>query len=140
MTTYRVLLVEDEEDNLNLFAQLLTLRDCQVLVARDGREAITIAQREVPDLILMDLSLPALDGWEATRTIKSIPALAHIPIVALTAHAMVGDKEKALAAGCDGYIPKPIDIASFYKQVRPYLPASPSAAGAGNAPRSGEET
>jgi len=130
MTIYRILIVEDERDNLNLFVQLLTMHGCQVLTARDGREAITIAQREVPDLILMDLSLPALDGWEATRTIKGIPALAHIPVIALTAHAMVGDRERALTAGCDGYITKPIDVTSFFEQVRVYLPDPPPLTGA----------
>jgi len=122
MTAYRILVVEDERDNLNLFVQLLAFHGCRVLTARDGREAITVAQREVPDLVLMDLSLPALDGWEATRTIKGIPALAHIPVIALTAHAMKGDQERALAAGCDGYITKPIDVMSFFDQVRAYLP------------------
>lgn len=128
MTTYRVLVVEDERDNLDLLVQLLTLHDCEVLTARDGREAIAIAQREVPDLILMDLSLPALSGWEATRTIKGIPALAHIPVIALTAHAMVGDRERALAAGCDDYIPKPIEVVTFFDQVRLHLPEPPHAA------------
>ena len=127
MAAYRVLVVEDEEDNMNLFVQLLTYHGCQVLEARDGREAIAFAQREAPDLILMDLSLPYLDGWEATRTIKGIPALSHIPIVALTAHAMVGDRERALEAGCDGYIGKPIEVAYFFGQVRPYLPEKPAA-------------
>ena len=129
MTAYRVLVVEDERDNRHLFYQLLTFHGCQVLTARDGREAITVAQREVPDLILMDLSLPALDGWEATRAIKGIPELAHIPVIALTAHAMVGDRERALAAGCDGYISKPIDVSSFFDQVCAYLADPPPAAG-----------
>jgi two-component system cell cycle response regulator DivK len=133
MTAYRVLVVEDEEDNMNLFVQLLTFHSCQVFTARDGREAITIAQREVPDLILMDLSLPALDGWEATRAIKGIPELVHVPIVALTAHAMVGDRERALAAGCDGYITKPIDVMSFFDRMRAYLPDEPGPAEEGGA-------
>ena len=128
MTSYRILVVEDEEDNMNLLVQVLTYRGCQVLTAVDGREAITTAQQQVPDLILMDLSLPALDGWEATRAIKGIPELSHIPVVALTAHAMVGDRERALAAGCDGYISKPIEVLKFFDQIRPYLPESPSAA------------
>jgi CheY-like chemotaxis protein len=130
MKRYRVLVVEDEEDNRNLFDQLLTYHGLEVLTARDGREAIAFAQEHVPDLILMDLSLPYLDGWEATRTIKGIPALAHIPIVALTAHAMVGDRERALEAGCDGYISKPIEVARFYGQVQPYLPDEPAGGGA----------
>ena len=113
---------------MNLLVQVLTYRGCQVLTAVDGREAITTAQQQVPDLILMDLSLPALDGWEATRAIKGIPELSHIPVVALTAHAMVGDRERALAVGCDGYISKPIEVLKFFDQIRPYLPESPSAA------------
>ena len=127
MTTYRVLVVEDERDNLQLFVQILTLHGCEVFAARDGREAIAVAQREVPDLILMDLALPALDGWEATRTIKSIPELAHIPVVALTALAMKGDQERALEAGCDGYITKPIEVTTFFDQVCAYLPEKPAA-------------
>ena len=133
MTAYRVLVVEDEEDNMNLFVQILQYHGCEVLQACDGREAITVAQRELPDLILMDLSLPALDGWEATRAIKDIPALAGIPVVALTAHAMVGDREKALRAGCDGYISKPIEVTTFYEELLGYLPDRVSSAPAGGA-------
>jgi two-component system cell cycle response regulator DivK len=106
---------------MDLFCQILEYHGCQVLKAGDGREAINMTQGEAPDLILMDLSLPALDGWEATRTIKAIPGLAQIPIVALTAHAMVGDRERALQAGCDGYISKPIEVARFYEQLLQYL-------------------
>jgi len=121
MKTHRVLVVEDEKDNMDLFCQILEFHGCQVLKAGDGREAINMTQSEAPDLILMDLSLPALDGWEATRTIKAIPHLADIPIVALTAHAMVGDRERALQAGCDGYISKPIEVARFYGDLQKYL-------------------
>jgi CheY-like chemotaxis protein len=121
MKTHRVLVVEDEKDNMDLFCQILTFHGCEVLKAIDGREAINMTQSEQPDLILMDLSLPALDGWEATRTIKAIPHLAQIPIVALTAHAMVGDREKALQAGCDGYISKPIEVAQFFDSLQKYL-------------------
>ena len=121
MKTHRVLVVEDEKDNMDLFCQILEFHGCQVLKAEDGREAINMTQSEEPDLILMDLSLPALDGWEATRTIKAIPHLANIPIIALTAHAMVGDRERALQAGCDGYISKPIEVARFYDDLQKYL-------------------
>jgi two-component system cell cycle response regulator DivK len=121
MTTRRVLVVEDERDNMDLFVQILRFHGCEVLKACDGREAINLTQQEIPDLILMDLSLPALDGWEATRAIKDIPEVSHIPVVALTAHAMVGDKERALEAGCDGYISKPIEVTSFYDEVCAYL-------------------
>ena len=121
MRSYRVLVVEDEKDNMDLFCQILEFHGCRVLKAVDGREAINAAQTQEPDLILMDLSLPALDGWEATRTIKDIPGLAGIPIVALTAHAMVGDRERALEAGCDDYFTKPIDVDAFVAFIRPYL-------------------
>lgn len=121
MKTHRVLVVEDEKDNMDLFCQILEFHGCQVLKAGDGREAINMTQSEVPDLILMDLSLPALDGWEATRTIKAISHLASIPIIALTAHAMVGDRERALQAGCDGYISKPIEVARFYDDLLKYM-------------------
>jgi two-component system cell cycle response regulator DivK len=131
MTARRVLVVEDEEDNMNLFVQILHFHGCEALRARDGREAITVAQRELPDLILMDLSLPALDGWEATRAIKDIPDLAGIPVVALTAHAMVGDREKALEAGCDGYISKPIEVTSFYEELLGYMSDRVASAPAG---------
>jgi two-component system cell cycle response regulator DivK len=133
MTAHRVLVVEDEEDNMNLFVQILHYHGCETLQARDGREAITVAQQELPDLILMDLSLPALDGWEATRAIKDIPDLAGIPVVALTAHAMVGDREKALDAGCDGYISKPIEVTAFFDELLGYLPDRVPSAPAGGA-------
>jgi len=133
MTAHRVLVVEDEEDNMNLFVQILHFHGCEALQARDGREAITVAQRELPDLILMDLSLPALDGWEATKAIKGIPELAGIPVVALTAHAMVGDREKALSAGCDGYISKPIEVVKFFDELLGYLADKVSSATAGGA-------
>ena len=131
MTTHRVLVVEDEEDNMNLFVQILNYHGCEALQACDGREAITIAQQELPDLILMDLSLPALDGWEATKAIKDIPELVGIPVVALTAHAMEGDREKALSVGCDGYISKPIEVTTFYKELLGYMPDRVSSASVG---------
>ena len=121
MKTPRVLVVEDEKDNMDLFVQILHFHGCEVLKTVDGREAINITQEEKPDVVLMDLSLPALDGWEATRALKGIPEVSHIPVVALTAHAMVGDRERALAAGCDGYITKPIEVTSFYDQVCDFL-------------------
>ena len=125
MKAPRVLVVEDEKDNMDLFVQILHFHGCEVLKAVDGREAINVTQEQVPDLILMDLSLPALDGWEATRALKGIPELAHIPVVALTAHAMVGDRKRALEAGCDGYISKPIEVTSFYDEVCAFLEEPP---------------
>lgn len=103
----KILVVEDIEDNLELVIQILGKR-YQMLEARDGEQGLEVARRELPDLILMDLSLPVLDGWEATRRLKEDPELKSIPVVAITAHAMGGDREKALAAGCDDYLTKPI--------------------------------
>ena len=106
----RILVVEDNSDNMMLITDLLQTLEYVVLQAGDGETGVAVAEAEQPDLILMDLSLPVMDGWTATRHIKSNPALEHIPIIALTAHAMVGDRERALAAGCDDYLAKPIDL------------------------------
>src|SRR5262245_48216969 len=105
----RILCVEDNDDNIFTLHRRLTRWGHTVSIARDGREGISMARSERPDLIVMDLSLPAVDGWEATRTLKSSDETKHIPILALTAHAMVGDREKALAAGCDDFATKPIN-------------------------------
>ena len=104
----RVLIVEDVELNRDLLAQLLE-DDYSLVFATDGADGIAAAERERPDLILMDLSLPVVDGWEAIRRLKADSALAGIPVIALTAHAMGGDEEKARAAGCDDFLTKPID-------------------------------
>ena len=106
----RILVVEDNRDNMMLISDLLQTLEYVVIQAGDGKTGVALAEAEQPDLILMDLSLPVMDGWTATRHIKSNPALEHIPIIALTAHAMVGDRERALAAGCDDYLAKPIDL------------------------------
>jgi CheY-like chemotaxis protein len=121
----RILIVEDQEDNLAVVQNILevVLRQKDVCVARDGHEGIRMAYEHSPDLILMDLSLPKLSGWEVTRSLKSNPRFRKVPILAVTAHAMVGDREKALAAGCDGYFPKPIEVDEFVRFVRPYLVA-----------------
>jgi CheY-like chemotaxis protein len=116
----KILIVEDMELNRDLLEQLLE-DDYQVVTAIDGIDGIAMAQRENPDLILMDLSLPVLDGWDATRRIKADAALKHIPIIALTAHAMRGDEEKALAAGCDGYLSKPIDEDVLFSLIKRHL-------------------
>ncbi len=118
----KILIVDDNEDNRELVSKVLRIRGYIVVEAVDGRTAIRMAQEEMPDLILMDISLPDIDGYEATRTIKSMEGLEDVPVVALTAHAMKGDREKALEAGCDGYISKPIDIHSFPDQVGSFLP------------------
>ncbi len=121
MAKNRILVVEDNPDNRTLIMDILLSMDFEVIEAVDGEEGIRKAEDEQPDLILMDLSLPHLDGWTATRQIKANPALESIPIIALTAHAMVGDREKALAAGCDDYLSKPIDLRELVVKIRKYL-------------------
>jgi len=117
----RILVVEDNEQNLYLATFLLERNGYEVITAEDGSEAIEKAKMEKPDLILMDMQLPEMDGFEATRRIKSIPEISHIPIVAVTSYAMVGDKEKALAAGCVGYIEKPFMPENFVSEIEKYL-------------------
>ena len=104
----KILVIEDVEFNRDLLVQLLE-DDYEVLTAVDGQEGIALAERERPDLVLMDLSLPVIDGWEATRRMKADPRLKHIPIIALSARAMIGDEEKARQAGCDDYLSKPLN-------------------------------
>lgn len=104
----KILIVEDGELSRDLLVQMLE-SDYKIITADDGAAAVELAQREHPDLILMDLSLPVVDGWEATRRLKADPELADIPIIAVTAHAMRGDEERARASGCDDYLSKPID-------------------------------
>ena len=106
----QILLVEDNDANREMLSRRLKRRGYVVIDAADGQQAVETAQSARPDLILMDMSLPVMDGWEATRRIKDDPALKHIPIVGLTAHAMVGDREKALQAGCNEYATKPVDF------------------------------
>jgi CheY-like chemotaxis protein len=115
-----ILLVEDIEQNRELILQLLE-DDYDVVEAADGAEAIRLTAERRPDLILMDLSLPVIDGWEATRRIRADPSLAHTPIVAVSAHAMRGDREKAIAAGCDDHVSKPIDFDELLRVVAKYL-------------------
>ena len=121
----RILIVEDSEDTVAVLTNILELMLDQhdVTVATDGHEGIQLANEVNPELILMDLSLPKLDGWEVTRALKSNPRFQHVPILALTAHAMVGDREKAVAAGCDDYYAKPIEVDEFIQFMRPYLTA-----------------
>ncbi len=118
----RVLLVEDNEDNWDMLSRRLTRRGYEVILAHDGATGVEKAEAEAPDLILMDMSLPILDGWTATQQIKAKDHLKHIPIIALTAHAMTSDKEKALAAGCDDYDTKPIDMARLLEKMEAFLP------------------
>ncbi len=116
----KVLIVEDVDLNRDLVVQLLE-DQYQVIEAINGQEGLEVAERERPDLILMDLSLPVMDGWEATRRLKANDDLRSIPVIALTAHAMVGDKEKALAAGCNDYLVKPLDEDELMAKIEKYL-------------------
>lgn len=120
----KILVVEDVEFNRDLLIQLLE-DDYEVITADDGAAGITLAEREHPDLILMDLSLPVVDGWEATRRIKANEALRSIPIIALTAHAMSGDAEKARECGCDDYLGKPIDEDLLFAKLTQLLGKDP---------------
>ena len=106
----RVLLVEDNEMNRDMLSRRLSRRGFDVLIAVDGAQGIQVAKTELPDLILMDMSLPVVDGWDATRQLKTDTQTQSIPVIALTAHAMSGDRDKALSAGCDDYDTKPIDL------------------------------
>jgi two-component system cell cycle response regulator DivK len=117
----RILYVEDNEDNVYMLRRRLERKGIEVIVANDGAEGIETAQREHPDLILMDLSLPVMDGWEATRRLKEVPVTRAIPIIALSAHAMAGDRERALAAGCDDYDTKPVDLKSLLAKIEALL-------------------
>ena len=112
-----ILVVEDNPQNRELVADLLALSGVRVLMAEDAETALELAAREAVDLVLMDVSLPRMDGLEAARELKRTPATAHLPVVALTAHAMKGDRERILAAGCDGYLTKPIDTRAFAAAV-----------------------
>lgn len=115
--TLRILLVEDNEENREMLGRRLLRRGHQLSFAADGAEAIDIATAELPDIVLMDLSLPVIDGWEATRRLKADPRTAAIPVIALTAHAMEGDRQRALEAGADDYDTKPIDLARLTGKI-----------------------
>jgi CheY-like chemotaxis protein len=125
MPSRRILIVEDEEANIAVVRNILEIMLDQddLFVARDGHEGIKMAYEHDPEIILMDLSLPKLDGWEVVRSLKSNHRFKKVPILALTAHAMVGDREKALEAGCDDYYAKPIEVDEFIHFMRPYLTA-----------------
>jgi len=116
-----VLLVEDNEMNLDMLSRRLEKRGFSVITATDGAQACDVASALQPDLILMDLSLPVMDGWEAARRIKSNPSLSRIPIIALTAHAVTGDRERSLAAGCDDYETKPVNFPRLLEKIATYL-------------------
>jgi CheY-like chemotaxis protein len=116
-----ILLVEDNEMNRDMLSRRLQRRGYTVEIAVDGQEGVSLAHSKRPDLILMDMSLPILDGWEATRQLKNHPETQHIPIIALTAHAMSGDREKAMAVGCDDYDTKPIELRRLLDKIKTFL-------------------
>jgi CheY-like chemotaxis protein len=118
----KILYVEDNEDNIYMLLSRLTRAGFTVVIATDGEQGVAVAASEKPDLVLMDLSLPVLDGWEATRRIKAAPETSRIPIIALSAHAMPGDAEKALAAGCDDFDTKPVELPRLLAKIRALKP------------------
>ncbi len=119
----RILLVEDQEMNRDMLSRRLKKRGYEVSIAVDGAEGVDKARSELPDLILMDMSLPVMDGWEATRTLKGDDATRAIPVVALTAHAMSTDREKALEAGCDAYETKPVELPRLLETIEKLIAA-----------------
>ena len=126
-TLAKILLVEDNEMNRDMLSRRLERKGYEVVLACDGQAGVDMAASELPDLILMDMSLPVLDGWQATRRLKANPATRHVPVIALTAHAMSGDRDKALEAGCNDYDTKPIDLARLLGKIETLLAARPSA-------------
>jgi two-component system cell cycle response regulator DivK len=117
----RILVVEDQEDNRKIMRDLLSASGYQSMEAASGDQGLAMAEHEVPDLILMDIQLPGLDGYEVTRRIKANPALKHIPIIAVTSYALSGDDQKAFAAGCDGYVTKPFSPRLLLAKIREFL-------------------
>jgi CheY-like chemotaxis protein len=117
----KILLIEDNEMNRDMLSRRLVKRGYEVVVAVDGQEGVEKARSEAPALVLMDMSLPVLDGWEATRSLRADPATRAIPVIALTAHAMAGDREKALAAGCDDFDTKPIELERLLGKIEALL-------------------
>jgi CheY-like chemotaxis protein len=117
----KILLIEDNEMNRDMLSRRLVKRGYEVVVAVDGQEGVEKARAEAPALVLMDMSLPVLDGWEATQALRADPATRSIPVIALTAHAMAGDREKALAAGCDDFDTKPIELERLLAKIEALL-------------------
>lgn len=121
----KILLVEDNEMNRDMLSRRLKRNGYDVVIATDGQQGVDMAASEAPDLILMDMSLPVIDGWEATRRVKGNDATRCIPVIALTAHAMAGDREKAIEAGCEDYDTKPVEITRLLEKITSLLSASP---------------
>ena len=122
----KLLLVEDNEMNRDMLSRRLLRRGYEIVMAVDGGQGVEMAGSELPDLILMDMSLPVIDGWEATRRIKAAQATRHIPVIGLTAHAMAGDREKAIEAGCDDYDTKPVELDRLIGKIEALLPGKPA--------------
>ncbi|RUM98933.1 response regulator [Pseudaminobacter arsenicus] len=120
----RILLVEDNEMNRDMLSRRLSRRGFEVLLAENGQAGVELTVSQRPDLVLMDMSLPVMDGWEATRRIKADPSTSAIPVIALTAHAMASDRDMALQAGCDDYDSKPVDLARLIQKIEQLLDAS----------------
>jgi two-component system, cell cycle response regulator DivK len=118
----RILVIEDNEDNRQIIRDLLTSLGCELIEAVDGVEGVAMAQSHRPDLILMDIQLPEMDGYEATRQIRTVPELAHVPIIAVTSYALSGDEAKARDAGCNGYVAKPFSPRELLAKIREFLP------------------
>ena len=123
----KILLVEDNEMNRDMLSRRLQRKGYEVVLAVDGQSGVEMTQTEAPDLVLMDMSLPVLDGWEATRRLKADAVTRHIPVIALTAHAMSSDREKALEAGCDDYDTKPVELARLLGKIEALLSGSQAA-------------
>lgn len=117
----KILLVEDNEMNRDMLSRRLTRRGFEIAIAVDGQQAIAMARSGCPNLVLMDMRLPEIDGWEATRQLKADPATRHIPVIALTAHALPGDRERAVEAGCDDYDTKPVEFARLLAKIETLL-------------------
>jgi CheY-like chemotaxis protein len=124
----RILIVEDNPDNLELVRFLINQAGHQVLAATDGRKGLALARQQLPDLILLDLGMPELDGWSVAEELKKDPLTNSIPVVAITAYTLPGDRRRAIEAGCDGYISKPLNVSTFIEEISQYLknpPVSP---------------
>jgi CheY-like chemotaxis protein len=122
----KILLVEDNEMNRDMLSRRLQKRGYEVVIAEDGEQGVRLAQSEAPALVLMDMSLPVLDGWEATRQLKADPATRSIPVIALTAHAMAGDRERALEAGADDFDTKPVELTRLLEKIEALLAKKPA--------------
>lgn len=125
----KILIIEDTENNRVLLTRRLKPRGHEIVTAEDAERGLALVQEELPDLILMDVGLPGMDGWNATRQLKAVPASRRIPVIALTAHAMEGDREKAVEAGCDDYETKPIDFNRLFEKIDRLLGRQPPSAG-----------